>query len=111
MAHIKNIINVFSKNGFDVSFLNTECEDLSICFVTGDGSRDNYCMLEKSTIFYYIIDGEGNFEINKEKIKVRKNDLIEIPPKNEYSYDGKLQMLEIQSQAFDKNEVHETPKI
>lgn len=109
MAYIKNIVDSFSKNGFDISLLNTECNDLSLCFVNIDGKRDNYCMLDKSTIFYYIIEGEGNFEINGKNIKAGKNDLIEIPPKNKYTYEGKLKMLEIQSQAFDATEVHETP--
>lgn len=66
-------------------------------------------MLDKSTMYYYIIEGEGNFKINEENIKVEKNDLIEILPKNKYTYEGKLKMLEIQSQAFNKTEVHETP--
>lgn len=108
MVYIKNIVDSFSKNGFEVSLLNTECNDLSLCFVTIDGKRDTYCMLDKSTMFYYIIEGEGNFEINEENIKIGKNDLIEIPPKNKYTYEGKLKMLEIQSQAFDEGEMHET---
>lgn len=109
MAYIKSIVNSFSKNGFDVSLLNTECNALSLCFVDIDGKRDTYCMLYKSTMFYYIIEGEGNFKINGENIKIGKNDLIEIPPKNKYTYDGKLKMLEVQSQAFDETEVHEEP--
>lgn len=109
MTYKKNIVNSFSKDGFDVSLLNTECNDLSLCFVNIGGKRDTYCMLDKSTMFYYIIEGEGNFEINGENIKVGKNDLIEISPKNKYTYEGELKMLEIQSQAFDETEVHETP--
>lgn len=68
-------------------------------------------MLDESTIFYYIIDGEGKFEINEEKIIVKKNDLIEIPPRNKYSYEGNLNMLEIQSQSFNEKEVHEYPRL
>lgn len=111
MSYIKNVTNTFSKNGFDVSLLDIKCNKLNICFVNVDESRDNYCILDESTMFYYIIEGEGIFEIKEETIKVRKNDLIEIPPHSKYSYEGKLQMLEIQSQAFDTNEVHEIPKI
>ncbi|MDE5830448.1 MAG: hypothetical protein K2H53_01885 [Clostridia bacterium] len=110
MSYVKNVTNTFLKNGYELSLLDTKCDKLSICFVSIDGNRNNYCMLDQSTMFYYIIEGEGDFEINKEKIKVRKNDLVEIPPKNKYSYEGKIRMLEIQSQAFDEAEVHEIPK-
>lgn len=67
-------------------------------------------MLDKSTIFYYIIDGNGEFEIENDFISVVKNDLIEILPKQKYSYKGNLRMLEIQSNPFDENEVHEYKK-
>ena len=110
MNCIKKVTERFSKSGFDVSLINAKCDSLSISFVNINGNRNNFCMLDKSTIFYYIIDGEGIFEINNEKINVKKNDLLEIPPKNKYSYEGNLYMLEIMSQAFDESEVHEFPK-
>lgn len=69
----------------------------------------NYCILEKSTIFYYIISGCGEFEINDDIIKVNCGDLIEILPKK-YSYKGIFKMLEIMSNRFDENEVHEISK-
>lgn len=109
MTYIKKIVDSFPKNGFNLSLLNTECDDLTICFIEINGKRDTYCMLDKSTMFYYIIEGEGTFQINDENIKIEKGILIEIPPKSKYTYDGKLKMLEIQSQAFDESEVHEEP--
>ncbi len=39
MAYIKNIVNSFSKNGFDISLLNTECNDLDLCFIEIDGKE------------------------------------------------------------------------
>ena len=101
----------FSKNGFNVILPKIDNKDVSICFVDVDKERDNYCMLDKSTIFYYIIDGTGEFEINNEFIQIAKDDLIEISPKQKYSYKGNLKMLEIQSNAFDEKEVHEFKKI
>lgn len=41
MTYKKSIVNSFSKDGFDVSLLNTECNDLSLCFVNIDGKRDS----------------------------------------------------------------------
>lgn len=100
----------FSKNGFHVNLPKIDNNEVSICFVDVEKERDNYCMLDRSTIFYYIIDGNGKFEINSEYIEVQKGDLIEIPPKYKYSFVGNLKMLEIQSQAFDESEVHEFGK-
>lgn len=100
----------FSKNGFDVILPKISNEEISICFVDINGERDNYCMLDKSTILYYIIDGNGEFEINDEFVPVVKDDLVEILPKQKYSYKGNLKMLEIQSNPFDQSEVHEYEK-
>lgn len=111
MKYIKNIINSFKKDGFNVLLPNVQCDNLSICFVDINGKRDTYCMLDESTILYYIIEGNGIFEINDEKVKVSKNDLIEIPPQNRYSYEGDFRMLEIQSQAFNENELHEFARL
>lgn len=109
MENLKKVVKNFSKDGFNVSLLNTECNSLGICLVTIDGIRNTYCMLDESTMFYYISEGEGIFKIDDVQIKVKKGNIIEIPPKHKYTYEGKLKMLEIQSQAFDKKEVHEMP--
>lgn len=97
----------FSKNGFSVSLPNIENKDITVWFVTTEQGRDNYCMCDKSTMFYYIIEGNGYFYINEDELNVKKDDLIEIPPKHKYSYKGYLKMLEIQTPAFNKNDVHE----
>ena len=52
----------------------------------------------------------GEFEIDDDKVPVKTDDLIEISPKKKYSYKGNLRMLEIMSNSFDENEVHETSK-
>lgn len=97
----------FSKNGFSVSLPKIDNQDISICFVETKEGRDNYCMLDTSTMFYYIIEGNGTFIINNEKCLVKTNDLIEIPPKHKYTYTGYLKMLEVQTPAFNPDDVHE----
>ena len=109
--YIKNLnSNTLSKNGFNLILPNINNENINICFVDAKNGRNNYCLLDKSTIFYYVIEGEGNFEINDNNIVVNKGDLIEIPPKNKYTFDGKLYMLEILSNKLNKEEVHEFNK-
>lgn len=109
-SYIKNSFkNVsFTRNGMNVKLPNEmNYKDISICLVETETGRDNYCLLDKSTIFYYIIDGDGEFVVNSEKIEVTANDLIEILPKNKYTYKGNLKMLEILSSGLDENEIHE----
>lgn len=46
---------------------------------------------------YFIIDGQGEFDIGQEKINVNAGDVITIPPKTEYNYrpinDSKLKVV------------------
>lgn len=97
----------FTKNGFSVNLPKVDNKDISICFVNTEKGRDNYCLLDTSTMFYYIINGKGVFIINDEECVVELGDLIEIPPKHKYTYTGNLQMLEIQTPAFNEKDVHE----
>lgn len=109
-CYLKNSLNetTFRKNGMNVRLpKKMNYQNMSICFVETEKGRDNYCLLDESTIFYYVIDGNGEFIVNEKKIKVTKNDLIEISPKNKYTYKGNLKMLEILSSALNREEVHE----
>lgn len=46
---------------------------------------------------YFIIDGQGEFDIGQEKINVNAGDVVTIPPKTEYNYrpinDSKLKVV------------------
>jgi quercetin dioxygenase-like cupin family protein len=44
---------------------------------------------------YYIIDGVGEYEINGEKIKVEKGDVVVIPPNAIYNFWAKSSVLKI----------------
>ena len=35
---------------------------------------------------YFIVEGEGEFEINKETIKVEKGDVVTVPAETTYNY-------------------------
>lgn len=109
--YIKNLdSNILSKNGLNLILPNIKNEHINICFVDTKNGKNNYCLLDNSTIFYYVIEGEGNFKINDSNIVVNRGDLIEIPPKNKYTYEGQLYMLEILSNKLNMKEVHEFNK-
>ena len=60
-----------------------------------------------STYQWYIIEGTGEFIINDQKHKVKKGDLVVVPPKNRIHYFGKLKMLLVTTPNFDPKNEHE----
>ena len=110
--YVKNLNKeyTFSKDGFHVTLPSIQNNDVSICFVDINGERTSYCMLDRSTIFYYVLEGSGQCEIGSDKVKVQKDDLVEILSGQKYSYLGNMKLLEIQSNGFDESEVHEFKK-
>jgi mannose-6-phosphate isomerase-like protein (cupin superfamily) len=44
---------------------------------------------------YYILSGSGYFTIDGKRYRVTDGVLIEVPPKVEYSYSGKMTLLGI----------------
>ncbi len=60
----------------------------------------------ESDRIYYIIDGEGEFEINNEIIHVAKSDVCILPKNIEYDYksiNGVLKMFLVHTPAYDPN--------
>jgi quercetin dioxygenase-like cupin family protein len=55
--------------------------------------HDHYFISKKIRHTYYVLEGEGFFEINGEKIRVKNGAMISIPPKMEYAYSGKMRFL------------------
>lgn len=102
----KEIINKFKKDGYNVSLLNIDYTDISICYVDINDNRKTYCKLKNSPIYYLILEGKGIFNIEKD-FEVKKGDLIEIPVNTKYTYKGNMRMLEIIPNAFNKLEIEE----
>jgi len=56
--------------------------------------------------FYVVTEGQGTFNIESKMHTVQKNDVIIIPPKTSYDFDGHMNMVMFCSPAFDpKNEI------
>jgi mannose-6-phosphate isomerase-like protein (cupin superfamily) len=61
----------------------------------------------ESAFIYYIINGNGVFILDDEKVEAKATDLIVIPPKTRIHYFGTMEMVLIVCPAFDeKNERH-----
>jgi cupin superfamily acireductone dioxygenase involved in methionine salvage len=60
-----------------------------------------------STCIWFIIEGQGTFVIDDEKIEVVSKDIIAVPPNKRIHYFGNMKMVLVTAPAFDaKNERH-----
>ncbi|MDX1765461.1 MAG: cupin domain-containing protein [Candidatus Saccharimonadales bacterium] len=60
-----------------------------------------------STFIYYILEGEGVFVLNDEKVPVKASDLVVIPPNTRIHYFGKMDYTLIVNPPWrEENETH-----
>jgi SAM-dependent methyltransferase/mannose-6-phosphate isomerase-like protein (cupin superfamily) len=91
--------------GFE--FGDLEQKDLQICYVEVEAGHDTFMISRKIARLYYILTGSGSFTIADQCYKVNPGMLVEVPPRVEYSYSGRLGLLLISRPAwFMGNDVH-----
>ncbi len=73
----------------------TANDNLEVYLLEVSHGHENYIKSKKSTHFYYIVEGQGSFDINGVEKHVSKGQFVEIPPKVEYTYSGKMRILMI----------------
>ena len=80
--------------------------DESISFaeikLSGDNSKSKNIA---SDVYYYIIEGNGKFIINKKEHKVEAGDLVLIQKNTEYFDKGEMKMISISTPAFNRNNI------
>ena len=62
-------------------------------------SRPHYH--KKTTEIYYVLEGEGHLEIEKEKVPLKPGVSVLIPPNNLHRAVGELKILNVPVPAFD----------
>lgn len=83
----------FKQNGLYGYNFNLECEQISISVEDVFKGHDFYYTNTKSEIFYYVLEGNGTFCIDGEKIDVNKGEIIQIKQNTEYVFAGKMKLL------------------
>ncbi len=68
-------------------------KDVDINYIESEKGHDTFIISKRITRTYYVLSGNGYFTINSEVYPVTTGVLIEIPPKTEYSYSGKMTLL------------------
>lgn len=77
-----------------------ETKEISISMEESFKGHDKYHTNVYSRKIYYVIEGNGTFNVNGETILVKKDDVIEIPSNTEFVFAGKMRLLLIMTPAF-----------
>jgi chemotaxis methyl-accepting protein methylase len=68
-------------------------KDLEIYYVESEKGHDTFMVSTRITRTYYVLSGSGHFTIDNERYPVGAGVLVEVPPRVEYSYSGKMTLL------------------
>lgn len=73
--------------------------------------KDAFTYDTKSTSSYWVLDGEGKFNINGQIVKVKKGDIVKIPPNTVFHYKGQMKLIQKIQPNYDKDNVVEVKKV
>jgi chemotaxis methyl-accepting protein methylase/mannose-6-phosphate isomerase-like protein (cupin superfamily) len=68
-------------------------EDAEVYYVEVEKGHDVFMISKKITRIYYILSGNGYFTIDNQRYDVSPGMLVEVPPKIEYCYSGKMTLI------------------
>ena len=68
-------------------------KDLDIYYIESEKGHDTFQISKKISRTYYILSGSGYFTIADRKYDVCPGMLVEVPPKVEYTYSGKMTLI------------------
>jgi chemotaxis methyl-accepting protein methylase len=68
-------------------------QDLDVYFIEVEKGHDVFMISKKITRTYYVLKGSGYFTIDNQRYDVRPGELVEVPPRVEYCYSGKMTLL------------------
>ena len=77
--------------GYDFGPLNHK--DVEIIYVEAERGHDTFLISKRVVRIYYILSGSGYFTIADHKYDVGAGMLVEVPPKVEFSYSGKMKLI------------------
>jgi chemotaxis methyl-accepting protein methylase len=82
-------------------------KDLDVYYIESEKGHDTFMVSKKISRTYYVISGSGYFTIDNHKYEVRPGMLVDVPPKVEYSYSGKMTLIGFaRPRWFSGNDTH-----
>jgi SAM-dependent methyltransferase len=86
-------ISFDGKGLFGYTFGHLNQKDVDIYYIEVEKGHDTFMISKKITRTYYILCGNGYFTIENRKYDVAPGMLVEVPPKVEYSYSGRMKLV------------------
>lgn len=82
-------------------------KDLEVYYIQVEKGQDTFIISRSITRTYYVLTGSGTFTIDNHKYDVGPGVLVEIPPRVEYCYSGKMTMIAFSKPRwFSGNDTH-----
>jgi mannose-6-phosphate isomerase-like protein (cupin superfamily) len=94
------------KFGVDITLFGESISSNNVVYEETEIGHLEEFLDDVSTHMWFIIEGNGTFVIDDEKVKAKPKDLIVIPPGKRIHYFGKLKMLLCTTPAFDEQNEH-----
>src|SRR5215813_5507733 len=83
------------KGYFGYTFGPLQQKDLEIYYIDVEKGHDTFTVSKRITRIYYVLCGSGYFTISDRRYDVSRGMLVEVPPKVEYSYSGKMKLIAV----------------
>jgi len=81
------------KGLFGYTFGPLQQKELEIYYIEVEKGHDTFMVSKRITRVYYVLSGSGFFTIGDRRYDVSSGMLVEVPPKVEYSYSGKMKLI------------------
>ncbi len=83
------------------------CQDADVYYIESEKGHDTFMVSKKITRTYYVLSGSGHFTIDDIRYDVGPGMLVEVPPKVEYTYSGKMTLIGFaRPRWFSGNDTH-----
>ena len=81
------------KGLFGYTFGPLQQKDLEVYYIEVEKGHDTFMVSRRIARVYYVLSGSGFFTIDDRRYDVSSGMLVEVPPKVEYSYSGKMKLV------------------
>jgi mannose-6-phosphate isomerase-like protein (cupin superfamily)/SAM-dependent methyltransferase len=68
-------------------------KNVEIIYIDAERGHDTFLVSKKVARIYYILSGSGHFTIAGGRYEVRPGMIVEVPPRTEFSYSGKMKLI------------------
>lgn len=85
-------------------FENPQIENISVAIITVEGINRK-SKNTKSDIFYYVIDGQGEFTIDGKEDEIEKGDLVLVTKNTVFTNTGNMTLLVFASPRYSEEDV------